>query len=266
MSHPAIPPTVIQGDFGVVVAHPHFSSISFAPVNAGVLGSQESSITWEMTLPQLISEASQSADHVATVNAWRAGIKLGEMEFRWDLNFSSFTVTFRTASDFTAIHVLTLIYPTTAVVVTTSTSRKVLIVNTITGTVTGDDSQTPDNVLIFPAQQVGGAFEAIRPQVQALIDGPAVLFSDETEQQCRNDRNADMTIAIGGAVLATLAVIAAPVSLAVAVGTVLTAGAVGGAAAAKAENTYQRCAGDAANSNSGGPPQDAGPVDPEENE
>jgi hypothetical protein len=94
-----------------------------------------------------------------------------------------------------------------------------------------------------PVRDVFGALAEIREPLEALAQGHhRVIFqSKSTEQECDNDREIGWIQAIGGAVIAGLAVTTAGGSFAVQAVAMAAIGAVGGATAGKTDNDYKEC-------------------------
>lgn len=246
------PPVILSVASRSFRVHEHLNSTSFATSpddDAVVIGQgQQPALLWEITLPELTELASKSTDHRAVINAWRGGEKVGQIEFEYSHNFDGFTMTFVSKGDFTSIHVLSLSTPTTVVVIRSAMERRVVLIDSQTHAFIGGDIGPNDlNVVTFPAQNVRTGMQLIRDGVNALANGPRVVFSDSSvraKQRCQNNRKAGWVGAIALAVAGALAVPSGGSSLVV-VGGFLAAGAAGGAAAAVVENTSQQCMEDA---------------------
>jgi hypothetical protein len=225
--------------------HEHLLSVAVThrDEDAGMLGpGQEPALWWEITLPELLELASQSTDYTAVVNAWRGGEKVGQIIFRYAGDFDSFTMTFVASNDFVSLHVLSLSAPTWAVVISSADMTRVILIDSQTHEVLGGDAETDDlDVLIFPAQQVLTGLQAIRGDLEALVNGPQVAFGAATDRaRCKNNRKAGWVAAIALSLTVALAVPTGGSSVA-AFALFGAAGAAGGAAAAATDNAYGTC-------------------------
>lgn len=234
-------PTILDTPNRRILVHEHFNSVTFEEDRvAGVLGEgQKLPIVWEITLPELLEEASMSTDWEAVVDGWRGNQKVGQIKLAYTNNYNSFTMTFVAKSDFTSVHVLSLISATWVVVIRTATEYRVVLIDSTTHQVLGGDTERLD-VLIFPFREVKGEMEGIRDGLEALKDGPQVVFqeSSSAKERCQKNRKAGLVGVVGTAVLAGLSVTG--VGLA-AVASFAIIGAMGGAAAALVDNNARTC-------------------------
>lgn len=204
---------------------------------------QEPAIVREITLPELLELASMSTNCTAVIDGWRGNQKVGQIKLEYTEDYNSFTMTFVAKSDFTSLHVLSLISDTWVVVIRSATDYRVVLIDSTTHQVIGGDPEERLDVVIFPARQVQSGLEGIRDGLDALKDGPQVVFSDESadaKRRCQNNRRAGWVKAIGTAV-GLVVTVGTGGSALVAIAAFAAAGAVGGAMAAETDNDATKC-------------------------
>jgi len=239
MSDPR-PPVILSAPNRNFRVRGHFNSATFEDDQVRLGEGQELPLVWEITLPELVELASLSTNCSAVIDGWRGNQKVAQIKLAYADDYDSFEMTFIAQSDFTSLRVLSLSTPTAAVVIRSATERRVVLIDRATNRVLGGDDGLNDlDVVIFPYRQVRSGMEGIRDGLEALADGPGLVFR-ETVEDCKTERKIGWVMVVAGTVLAGLSFPVAAPAAAVVAGAVAI-GALGGAGAAKVDHDAREC-------------------------